>query len=130
MPTAAIKLLKAHPAQMRTTYDRESLATLTLQLFERGLDNWQPIVAAPHGDAYYLVSGHRRHRAQLLAFALRDWAKEHPDTEITIEVVRKMINTLVDSLGSLEKVIASCSPNMAMKTSRLSPLRVVRRRKF
>jgi hypothetical protein len=42
-----------------------------------------------------------------LAFALRDWAKEHPDTEITIEVVRTMLSTLVDSLGSLEKVIAS-----------------------
>lgn len=107
MPTAAIKLLKPHPAQMRTIYDLESLATLTLQLFERGLDNWQPIVAAPHGDAYYLVSGHRRHMAQLLAFALRDWAKEHPDTEIAIEVVRTMLSTLVDSLGSLEKVIGS-----------------------
>ena len=107
MPTAAIKLLKPHPAQMRTVYDLESLATLTLQLFERGLDDWQPIAAAPHGDAYYLVSGHRRHMAQLLAFALRDWAKEHADTEITIEVVRTMLNTLVDSLGSLEKVIAS-----------------------
>src|SRR5690606_35193183 len=107
MPTAAIKLLKPHPAQMRTVYDLESLATLTLQLFERGLDNWQPIVAAPHGDAYYLVSGHRRHMAQLLAFALRDWAKEHPDAEITIEVVRTMLNTLVDSLGSLEKVVSS-----------------------
>ena len=107
MLRAAIKLLKPHPAQMRTVYDLESLATLTLQLFERGLDDWQPIVAAPHGEAYYLVSGHRRHMAQLLAFALRDWAKEHPDTEITIEVVRTMLNTLVDSLGSLEKVIGS-----------------------
>lgn len=107
MPTVAIKLLKAHPAQMRTTYDLESLATLTLQLFERGLDNWQPIAAAPHDDAYYLVSGHRRQMAQLLAFALRDWAKERPNTEITIEVVRTMLNTLVDSLGSLEKVVGS-----------------------
>ncbi len=107
MPTAAIKLLKAHPAQMRTVYDLESLATLTLQLFERGLDDWQPIVAAPHGDAYYLVSGHRRHMAQLLAFALRDWAKEHSETEIAIEVVRTMLDTLVESLGSLEKVIGS-----------------------
>ncbi|HRQ42150.1 MAG TPA: ParB N-terminal domain-containing protein [Chloroflexota bacterium] len=107
MPTAAIKLLKPHPAQMRTVYDLEALATLTLQLFERGLDDWQPIVAAPHGEAYYLVSGHRRHMAQLLAFALRGWAKEHSDTEITIEVVRTMLNTLVESLGSLEKVIAS-----------------------
>ena len=41
MPTAALKLLKAHPAQMRTVYDLESLATLTLQVYERGLDQWQ-----------------------------------------------------------------------------------------
>jgi ParB-like chromosome segregation protein Spo0J len=107
MQTTPIKQLKAHPAQMRTTYDPESLATLTLQLFERGLDSWQPIVAAPHDDAYYLVSGHRRQMAQLLAFALRDWAAERPDREITIEVVRTMVNTLVESLESLEKVMAS-----------------------
>lgn len=107
MPTAALKHLKAHPAQMRTIYDLESLATLTLQVYERGLDQWQPIAATPNGDGFYIVSGHRRQMAQLLAFALRDWAKEHPDTEITIEVVRTMLNTLVESLGSLEKVITS-----------------------
>lgn len=130
MPTTAIKLLKPHPAQMRTVYDLESLATLTLQLYERGLDNWQPVVASPtpgpllhsgqalskadggrvalNGTAgYHIISGHRRHMAQLLAFALRYWATDHPDTEITIEVVRRMLTTLVDSLGSLEKVIES-----------------------
>lgn len=115
MPTTTINQLKAHPAQMRTTYDLEALATLTLQVFERGLDTWQPIVATPNhglgisggGNDFYIVSGHRRHMAQLLAFALRDWGQEHPETEITIEVVRTMLNTLVESLGSLEKVVAS-----------------------
>jgi hypothetical protein len=115
MLTTAIKLLKPHPAQMRTIYDLESLATLTLQVYERGLDQWQPIAATPNpglsgvegGDGFYIVSGHRRHMAQLLAFALRDWVKEHSDTEITVEVVRTMLNTLVESLGSLEKVISS-----------------------
>jgi len=107
MPTAALKLLKAHPAQMRTIYDLESLATLTLQVYERGLDQWQPIAATPNGDGFYIVSGHRRHMARLLAFALRDWANEHPNTEITIEVARTMLTALVESLGSLEKLIAS-----------------------
>ena len=115
MPTTALKLLKSHPAQMRTIYDLESLATLTLQVYERGLDEWQPIAASPNsglsgaegGDGFYIISGHRRHRAQLLAFALRDWAEEHPETEITIEVVRTMLNALVEALGSLEKVIGS-----------------------
>ena len=107
MPTTALKQLKAHPAQMRTTYDLDGLAALTLQVYERGLDSWQPIVASPNGEGYHIVSGHRRHMAQLFSFALRDWAKEHPDTEISIEVVRTMINTLVESLGTLEQVIAS-----------------------
>ena len=107
MPKAAIKQLHAHPAQMRTTYDLDSLASLTLQVYERNLDDWQAIVATPAQDKFHIISGHRRHMAQLLAFALRDWAKEHPDTEIAIEVVRTMLVTLVESLGSLEKVIAS-----------------------
>ena len=83
MPTTTIKQLKAHPAQMRTTYDLDALATLTLQVYERGLDSWQPIVATPNhglsgsegGNDFYIVSGHRRHMAQLLALALRDWAQ-------------------------------------------------------
>ncbi len=107
MPTTAIKFLKPHPAQMRTTYDLEALAALTLQIHERGLDNWQVIVASPHGEAYHIISGHRRQMAQLLACALRDWPQERPDTEISIEIVRTMLATLVESLGSLEKVIAS-----------------------
>lgn len=45
--------------------------------------------------------------AQLLVFALRDWSKDHPDTEITIEVVRTMLEALVESLDSLEKLIGS-----------------------
>ena len=107
MPTTPLKQLKVHPAQMRTTYDLEKLATLTLQVYERGLDSWQPIVASPNGEGYHIVSGHRRHMAQLFSVALREWAKEHPDTEISIEIARKMINTLVEELGTLEQVIAS-----------------------
>ena len=75
MPTTAIKLLKTHPAQMRTIYNIDALATLTLQVYERGLDEWQPIVASPNfglsgaevSDGFYIISGHRRHMAQLLA---------------------------------------------------------------
>ena len=74
MPTTALKQLKAHPAQMRTTYDLDGLAALTLQVYERGLDSWQPIVASPNGEGYHIVSGHRRHMAQLFSFSLRDWA--------------------------------------------------------
>ncbi|MFQ5418880.1 MAG: ParB N-terminal domain-containing protein, partial [Anaerolineae bacterium] len=65
MPTIAINHLKAHPAQMRTIYDLEALATLTLQIYERGLDEWQPLLASPNGEeeTYFIVSGHRRQMA-------------------------------------------------------------------
>jgi hypothetical protein len=105
--TTPIKNLKQHPAQMRTVYDIESIATLCLQIYERGLDEWQPVLASPNGEdgMYFIVSGHRRQMARLLAWALADWAVDHPDKEITAEVARTMITTLVDSLGSLENVI-------------------------
>ncbi|MCB0018791.1 MAG: ParB N-terminal domain-containing protein [Anaerolineales bacterium] len=107
MPTTAIKHLKPHPAQMRTTYDLDALAALALQVYERGLDTWQPIVAAKNETGFHIVSGHRRHMAQLLAYALQDWAQDHPDTAVAIEVVRTMVQTLVESLGSLKALIAS-----------------------
>lgn len=107
MPTTAIQYLKPHPAQMRTVYDLEALAALALQVYERGLDAWQPIVAAKNETGFHIVSGHRRHMAQLLAFALQDWAQDHPDTAVAIEVVRTMVQTLVESLGSLDALIAS-----------------------
>ncbi|MFZ1398474.1 MAG: hypothetical protein WAS33_16340 [Candidatus Promineifilaceae bacterium] len=107
MPTTAIHKLKAHPAQMRSSYALEPLAALTLQIYERDLDDWQPIVASPNGEGFYIVSGHRRHMAKLLSLALQEWAAEHPETDITLETVHTMLNTLVSSLGSLEQVISS-----------------------
>ena len=103
--TTQIQNLKRHAAQMRTQYDQEGMAALTLQVFQRGLDQWQPIVAAPAGENgdYRIISGHRRRMAQLFAFALQDWSDEHPDQEATIEVTRTMIAALCEKLGSLEE---------------------------
>lgn len=107
MQTLAIRNFKTHPAQMRTQYDTSKLAELTLQIYERGLNQWQPIVASPNGEGVYIVSGHRRHMAKLLSLALASWAKDHADTEITVEVVETMITTLIEKLGSLDKLMAS-----------------------
>ena len=76
MITAPLTALKRHPGQMRTTYDLEKMATLTLQIYERNLDEWQPIVATPNGEGYHIISGHRRHMACLFAFALDDWREK------------------------------------------------------
>jgi hypothetical protein len=102
--TTRVQHLKSHPAQMRTVYDQEGMATLTLQLFQRGLDEWQPILAAPAGDNgnYRIISGHRRRMARLFAFALQDWTEEHPEQEVTVEVARTLIATLSEKLGSVE----------------------------
>ena len=64
MQQALLKQFKAHRAQMRTQYDLDELATLTLQVYERGLDAWSPIVAAAHEDEYHIISGHRQTRGR------------------------------------------------------------------
>ena len=96
MQQALLKQFKAHRAQMRTQYDLDELATLTLQVYERGLDAWSPIVAAAHEDEYHIISGHRRHKAALLALALKGWVNDNPDREITIELVRTMFQYFGD----------------------------------
>jgi len=109
MQQIPLNAFRAHKAQMRTQYDLDELAALTLQVYERGLDAWSPIVAAAHGDEYHIISGHRRHKAALLALALKGWVEDNPNSEreISIEVVRTMFQTLVESLGSLDKLMAS-----------------------
>ncbi|MCZ7671782.1 MAG: ParB/RepB/Spo0J family partition protein [Chloroflexi bacterium] len=107
MQTTAIRNFKTHPAQMRTTHDIGKLAELTLQIYERGLNEWQPIVASPNEKGFYIVSGHRRHISKLLSFALSSWVKDHPDTNITVEVVETMIIALTEKLGSLDNLITS-----------------------
>jgi ParB-like chromosome segregation protein Spo0J len=99
MQTAPLNQFQPHPAQMRTSYDLDALASLTLQIYERGLNEWQPILASPRpaangsngsngSDGYYIISGHRRHMAQLLVLALRAWADKRPDTVVDIEAAR------------------------------------------
>ena len=102
--TTQIKNLKQHAAQMRTQVDPEGMAALTLQVYQRGLDEWQPIVAAPAGENgdYRIISGHRRRMARLFAFALEDWASEHPEQDVTVEVARTLIAALSEKLGSVE----------------------------
>jgi hypothetical protein len=104
MITAPLTALKRHPGQMRTTYDLEKMAALTLQIYERNLDEWQPIVATPNGEGYHIISGHRRHMACLFAFALDDWREKQKSTEgpATIETVREMLSTLVNKHGDVE----------------------------
>ncbi len=105
MSVVRLNQLKTHPAQMRTTHDPDALATLTLQLYERGLDAWQPIVAAANGEGYHIVSGHRRHMAQLFALALQDWVQDNPDEAVTIETARNVLAEQTAASGSLETAV-------------------------
>ena len=102
--TIQIQHLKSHPAQMCTQVDPEGMDALTLHVYQRGLDHWQPILAAPAGENgdYRIISGHRRRMARLFAFALEDWASEHPEQDVTVEVARTLIATLSEKLGSVE----------------------------
>jgi hypothetical protein len=97
---------------MRTTYDLEKMAALTLQVYERNLDEWQPVVANSNpgqnevegGDGYLIISGHRRHMACLFAYALDDWRIEQgaAGEPVSIETVRGMLKALVDKHGDVE----------------------------
>jgi hypothetical protein len=93
---------------MRTQYDLDSLAGLTLQLYQRGLDAWQPILVSQNGEGYQIVSGHRRQIALLLSLALRQLADAQEEKmEMTVEIVRSWLKTLVEELGSLEQLVAA-----------------------
>ncbi len=93
MNTITVKLrsLREHPAQMRTEMDPEEMARLVLQVYVRGLDEHQPIVAAENGDgAYRVISGHRRWLAALLAEKVKarlDGRKDGADLDFARQVV-------------------------------------------
>src|SRR5690606_18737491 len=82
----------------------------------RGLDHWQPVVVAPNGRGrpddpatYHIISGHRRHMAQLLALALPEQEAEPATrdiTDVTMEQVRTLLHTLVETHGSLDAAVA------------------------
>ena len=105
MLTTTLNNFHAHPAQMRTTYDLDALASLTLQIYQRGLDNWQPVVAAPNGNGFNIISGHRRYMADLLAYLVRAWAADNEGIEVTIEIIRTLIAARVEALGSLDALL-------------------------
>ena len=82
---APISQFTEHPAQMRTLYELDDMATLTLQVYENDLDEWQPITATPDGKGgYFIISGHRRRMARLFAYALATWINQ-PDSGINEE---------------------------------------------
>ncbi len=100
--TAPINKLAEHPAQMRTLYQIEDMAALTLQVYENDLDQWQPITAALDGTGgYYIISGHRRRMARLFAYGVSTWISQPdspigPETCVDVELVKQFISTLVE----------------------------------
>ena len=100
--TARIGQLAEHPAQMRTLYQIDDMAALTLQVYENDLDQWQPITATPDGKGgYYIISGHRRRMARLFAYGLSTWVSQPespvgPETCVDIELVKQFISALVE----------------------------------
>ena len=117
MPTPALLIEEAevsafhdHPAQMRTRYDLDEMATLTLQLCQEGLDSWQPIVAVPMPaetcEGYYILSGHRRRLAWLFARALERTHSERDD-DLTLDLVRDFFKAQLAEHGDFESASAA-----------------------
>ena len=98
---APISKFAEHPAQMRTLYELDDMATLTLQVYENDLDEWQPITATPDGKGgYFIISGHRRRMARLFAYALATWINQ-PDSGINEEEEGVHIELVKDFIGAL-----------------------------
>lgn len=112
--TARLQDFHEHPAQMRSVYGVTELATLALQVWQRGgLDEYNPIVAAPRPDGgYFIVSGHRRYRALLLAHAFDTFQSNSasgiaPDEVITPDHLQAFLTRLLDACQQdLEQVMA------------------------
>jgi len=121
MLTAPLNAFTHHPAQMRTQYDSDTLAALALQIYERGLHEWQPLVASkrPGSDAehphYHLISGHRRHMARLFAFALRDWVVDPPDAEVTLETAVSLVHSFIEASTSLPEAVTALLDKYGME---------------
>ena len=97
-----LKDLQVHPAQMRTTLEIGPMVELTQQVLARGIDPHQPIVATPDG---YVVSGHRRWLALLLAHEVRASAgspePERSDVERVVAEVARSAGDLAHAYRGL-----------------------------
>ncbi len=115
--TVKLRQLRKHAAHDRTRYDLQKIAGLTLQIYQRDIDTWQPIVAASlpsdngHDPAFAIISGHRRYFARIFVHAVREWAalEENQETVtdgITLDFVHALIQEMVTKLGSVEEAAA------------------------
>lgn len=129
--TAALQLLKPHPAQMRSRYDLDELATLTLQVYQRGLDAWHPILVSQNpglskaegGEGYHIVSGHRRYMAYVLAQAYlaahtiqAGQSQDGEETAVSLESIRQFIGQLVEKHGMLETAVSELLTFLGQET--------------
>ena len=112
-----MRQLRKHTAHDRTQYDLDKIAGLTLQIYQRNIDTWQPIVAAPlpaaNGDepTFAIISGHRRYFARIFVHAVHEWAaldenKEAVADGITLDFVRSLIEEMLTKLGGVETAAA------------------------
>jgi hypothetical protein len=116
--------LHAHPAQMRTVYNLEAMAELTLQILaNRGVDAWNPIVVttAPESKGYYVVSGHRRRMATLFSWAVEYYLGQHPEPEArraayTIEEMQTFLQTLLTKYEDIESAADAVATKFAERT--------------
>ncbi len=78
-----LKNLTRHKAHDRTKYDLPALVGLTLQIVERQLDKWQPIVVTESDalDQHAIISGRRRFLATVLSYGVQEWAKAEESEE-------------------------------------------------
>ncbi len=112
--TVMLRQLHKHIAHDRTQYDFNKIAGLTLQIYQRDLDDWMPIVAAPDNDnpdSYAIISGHRRYFARIFVHAVHEWAAL-PENQtavaegIHVDFTRSLIEEMVAQFDGVEQAAA------------------------
>lgn len=98
-------------AQMRTRYDTEKLAELTLSMYARGWDKDRLPLVRPIDGHYEIVRGHRRQMSYLMAQFLREeYPDDTPDEESGISlsalVIQDTWNLMIEEAGGIEQTVS------------------------
>ena len=106
--------LVMHHGHDRTQFDLRKLAGLTLQIVQRDIDTYAPIVAAriqtDADNQYKIVSGHRRFVARILAYGVLEWSAL-PDNQAKLTEQGGIDTAFVE--GLLQQIVQAIVPQAA-----------------
>lgn len=94
------------PGQMRTRYDLEKLAELTLMMYARGWDQDRPPLVRQENGKTEIIRGHRRRMAFLMSQVLLEKHPKNGEVTLTVEDALTAWQGMVEAASSVEEVVA------------------------